>query len=120
MNVPKISDAEMELMKLIWKAGKPVTAGELQEKLKTDWKPTTILTLAGRLAGKRIIRVEKQGRTNYYSPLLSETEYKAQQAEVFLKELHSGSVKNFMAALYNGKKISKGQLEELKRWLEEV
>ncbi|WP_411680130.1 BlaI/MecI/CopY family transcriptional regulator [Clostridium thailandense] len=119
----KISEAEMELMRIIWSKNEEVTANDLLELLPEEnlWKLTTVLTLASRLVKKGILKLEKKGKTNYYSSLMSEEEYKRAQSNVFLEEMYCGSIKNFIATLYGGKKNSKKELEELKKWfLEEI
>ncbi len=116
----KISDSEMEIMKVIWSKGEAVTTAQLLEELNTSWKHTTVLTFLKRLADKKALKVQRTGKTNLYSPLISEMEYSNMQAREYLSENHSGSVKNFLAALYNEKKPSRDELEEIKQWFEEV
>ncbi|MFQ7291062.1 MAG: BlaI/MecI/CopY family transcriptional regulator [Monoglobales bacterium] len=115
----KISDSEMEIMRLIWKKNEAVSAAQLLEELDTDWKQTTVLTFLRRLVDKGVLSLRKEGKTNYYTPLISEDEYKTRQTRGFLKEVHSGSVSNFLTALYGGKKPNKAEMDELKKWFEE-
>ena len=110
----------MEIMNVIWDAGKAVTTADVSEKLTTSWKPTTILTFLKRLTDKGILKAEKSGKTNYYSAIVSREDYKKRQTEEFLNEIHSGSVTSFLAALYGDEKPDKGELEEIKKWFEEV
>ena len=115
----KISDSEMEIMRIIWRKNAEVSAAQLLDELTIRWKQTTVLTFLKRLVDKGILSVRKEGKTNYYSPLISENEYKTQQTRGFLKEVHSGSVSNFLTALYGGQKPDKEEMEELKKWFEE-
>ena len=59
---PKISDAEWEIMKLLW-ASHPQTANELVEALEDTkhWKPKTIKTLINRLLTKGVTAFKKNG-----------------------------------------------------------
>ncbi len=116
----KISDSEMEIMKIIWSHDGAVTSAQISSELETEWKLTTILTFLKRLTDKGIISSEKAGKSNCYRALMTEKEYKSQQTEEFLEEFHSGSVKNFLAALFGDKKPSKKEIEEIKEWFEEV
>ncbi|PGO48337.1 BlaI/MecI/CopY family transcriptional regulator, partial [Bacillus thuringiensis] len=54
--LPKISEAELEVMKVLW-ANSPQTANEVIEALevKMDWKPKTIRTLINRLVHKEAV-----------------------------------------------------------------
>lgn len=114
----KISESEMEIMKIIWANTEAVTTNDILNSLPKDnsWKLTTVLTFASRLVKKGILNMEKIGRINYYTPAMSEQEYKEFQSKSFLEEMYSGSIKNFIATLYNGKSVNKEELEELKEW----
>ena len=122
MKLTKISDSEMEIMKIIWKENKEITTSTILEKLpkENSWKTTTVMTLVTRLIEKGIINVNKVGKLNHYSPKVTEEEYKAIQTDVFLDDMHNGSVKSFMATLYNNKKISQKDISDLKKWIKEV
>lgn len=110
----------MEIMKIIWSHSDAVTSAQISDELKSEWKPTTILTFLKRLTDKGILISEKHGKSNCYKAVISENEYKSQQTEEFLKEFHSGSVKNFLAALFGDKKPSKKDIADIKEWFEEV
>ncbi|MCF6466066.1 BlaI/MecI/CopY family transcriptional regulator [Clostridium sp. Cult2] len=122
MNIVKISEAEYEIMKIIWDVDGEVTTADIIEKLGEDntWKHTTILTLAKRLVEKNVLKVRKKGRINYYSPVVNKDEYKSYQAEDFLEEMYGGSVKSLVASLYNNKKIDEEDIKELKDWIRRV
>ena len=61
--VPRISEAEWEVMKVLWDAS-PITANQIVEILskRTFWQRETIRTLINRLVRKKAIQFEKQGR----------------------------------------------------------
>ncbi|MFW2488509.1 BlaI/MecI/CopY family transcriptional regulator [Clostridium chromiireducens] len=122
MKLGKISDAEMEIMKIIWKKNDQITTAEILDELpkENSWKVTTIMTLISRLTEKGILSVTKVGKLNNYLAKISEEEYKAIQTDNFLEDMHKGSVRNFMATLFNNKKISNKDIAELKEWLKEV
>ncbi|MDR3594850.1 BlaI/MecI/CopY family transcriptional regulator [Clostridium sp.] len=122
MKLGKISEAEMEIMKIIWKKNEKVTTAEILEELpkENSWKTTTVMTLISRLVEKGILDMTKVGKLNHYSAKITEDEYKAIQADNFLEDMHNGSVKNFMATLFNNKKISSKDISDLKDWLKEV
>lgn len=114
----KISEAEMEIMKIVWSSSEEITTNDILNCLPKDnsWKLTTVLTLASRLVKKGILKTDKRGKANYYTKVMSEEEYKGVQSRIFLEEMHSGSIKSFIATLYNGEKVNKRDLEELKEW----
>jgi len=117
----KISDAEMEIMRIIWDKKGKVTTGELAEKLP-DKKLTTISTLAGRLIDKGCLRSEKIGRSHAheYEAIITEEEYQAMQTREFVRSIHRGSAKSLISALFRNEDFTKDDIEELKRFIEEA
>lgn len=118
----EISEAEMEIMEILWKEAREITSAQITEYLPNtcQWKPTTILTLCKRLEEKGYVKRRKEGKINYYSNTITRQEYKASQTQSFLKTVHKGSVKSFMAALYDGDGLTHEEIDELKQWLKEV
>ncbi len=116
----KISDSEMEIMKLIWSENRPLSAQELMKALAAkQWKITTLLTFLSRLCEKGALSCEKQGRANHYHALVTKEEYQQQETRDFVAQVHSGSVQSLFAALVKSKSLSRDDLDELSRWLEE-
>ncbi len=114
----KMSESEMEVMRAVWAFEGPVTSAQVQESLgERGWKPTTVLTFLSRLAEKGLLRTEKRGKSNRYTPLLSEQEYKEWETRSFLEEVHGGSLRSFFAALSGGDELTGSDIEELKQWL---
>ena len=62
-NLPQISEAEFEVMKVVWKHA-PISTNEVTETLTktTNWNPKTIQTLLKRLVTKKALTYEKQDR----------------------------------------------------------
>ena len=119
LEIVKISEAEYEIMKIIWKEDDEVTTAKIIEELGEDnlWKHTTILTLAKRLVDKNVLRVRKKGKINYYFPTISKDEYKSYQAMIY-RDI-GGSVKSLVASVQN-KKIGEEDIKELKDWIRRV
>lgn len=67
--LPQISEAEFEVMKIVWKYA-PISTNEITEKLlqTTSWSPKTIQTLIKRLVTKGVLTYEKQSRVFVYTP----------------------------------------------------
>jgi BlaI family penicillinase repressor len=122
LNIVKISNAEREVMKIVWNKDEEVTAADIIKELgdKNKWKLTTVLTLANRLVEKNVLKVRKEKRVNYYSANVSRDEYKSYQANDFIDNVYGGSVKSLIASLYDNKKIDETDIKELKNWLKEV
>ena len=67
-HLPQISEAEFEVMKIVWKYA-PINTNEITERLRlaTTWSPKTIHTLIKRLVTKGALSYEKQGRIFVYT-----------------------------------------------------
>jgi len=123
-NFQKLSETEMEVMQIIWVSGHPMTSSELLDIFARnkgkEWKGQTMATFLARLVEKGVlISTKQQGRTNIYEPYMSPEEYRSQEAKSLLETLYEGSVKNFLATLYDGKELTKDEIAELKRWFAE-
>ena len=92
MSLPQISEAEFEVMKIVWKYA-PINTNEITEKLTltTSWSPKTIQTLIKRLVSKKALSYEKQSRVFVYTPLVQEDEYIRQESNSFLKRYYNGN-----------------------------
>ena len=107
----KISDAEMEIMKIIWNYENPLTSKQIISFIPNNtWKTTTVLTLLSRLIEKGFLKAERQGRNYLYSYVISNKEYN----KLCSKKC---SFKNFFTALYDDNEISEEDLNELREML---
>lgn len=115
-----IGDAELEIMKVIWKAKAPVTSLDIGKEVEEKgWKKTTIATFLTRLAEKGAIFAEKQGKLYYYSPLITEKEYRKSQTKNLIKSLYNGSVRDFAVAFFEEQKLSDEDIAELRAIFED-
>lgn len=111
----RISDSELEVMRVLWDAACALPIGEIRRALqeKRGWEATTIKTLVQRLVGKGAVAQEKRG-TFYYSPLVSEKEYNDWATERLIHRLYRGSAKSLVAALVQSDELSETDIEELR------
>src|SRR6185503_16401303 len=88
--VPKISDAEWRVMKVIWEK-QPITTNEVVDALaETDWKPKTIHTLLRRLVDKGALHFERKGREYSFQALISAQESEQALTRSFLGRFFDG------------------------------
>jgi len=115
----RISEAEMNVMEVIWNHKQPMTSNEIMSFLQNkQWKLTTVLTLLSRLTAKGFLKSQRKGRFNLYSSIISKDDYKIISSKNFLNEFYQSSIKNFFAALYSQGEISQDDLEQLKAFLD--
>lgn len=110
-----ISDAELEIMKVIWKAKGKVTSIDIGEAVADKgWKKTTIATFLARLVEKGAIEHEKQGKLYFYTPQITEKEYRKTQTKNLIKHLYNGSVRDFALSFFEEQKLSEEDIKELR------
>lgn len=116
----QISEAELEVMKLLWKNEKMTSPEIVEELLKTsEWKDKTILTLINRLVKKGAVNAEKEsGKAFLYSANINEDAYKQEQSNSLINKLFNGSISLMMSNFVKSNNISNEDIEELKRILE--
>jgi len=118
--IPRISEAEWEVMKVIWAKG-PCSAGAIVQALgrgDASRHPKTIKTYLGRLTAKKALGFRKEGREYLYHSLVTECECVKAVSESFLERVFGGSVKPMLAHFVEQKKLSVAQIQELKRLLD--
>jgi len=111
----KISDSELEIMRILWREKRPMPFGEIRAELevKTGWKKSTIQTLVLRLRDKGIITAHDKYVT-MYSANISQEEYVQSEGQTFIDKLFDGSAKNLVAALCRSGQLGEQDVDELK------
>ena len=120
--VQQISDAELEIMKVVWSnVGEPTLFANLTEELAAKgrpWQKNTLITLLNRLINKGFLKAKKIGRRNEYTALVSETEYQTAQTKNLVDKIYEGNAKGLVSNLILGDLLADEEDEELKRLLE--
>ncbi len=117
--LPKISEAEFEVMKVIWKNA-PVSTNEITEELTktTSWKPKTIQTMIKRLVTKGALSYEKQSRVYVYTPLVEENEYIEQKSRSFLNRYYNGDLSALFSSYIEADSLSESEIATLRELLD--
>lgn len=114
--IPNISEAELEVMQVLWKEKRPMKIQEVLEALpNSDWKYNTVGTLLLRMEAKGAVSSVKEGRTIVYSPCIGEDEYKQSRTRSFVQKLYNGSVKDLAVSLFQSEDMSREDIEEIRR-----
>lgn len=115
----RISDSELELMKIIWAGGGTALYAQIANTLEqkgTPWTKNTIITLLSRLAEKGFLARSKIGlHRNQYTALISEAEYQTEQTEHFLTKVYEGNAKGLVTTLIQRDLLSPEDYEFLKQ-----
>ena len=116
----RLPDSELELMMIIWDAGRGITRNEIEERLPQDRRLSamTILSFLSRLQEKGFVCVRKEGRNNVYEPLIRKEDYLRQESRSIWKRLYQNYVGNFMTALCQEDELTEHDLDELQEFLD--
>lgn len=119
-DMPKISAAEWEVMKLLWKEN-PLTSEKIINSLteKMDWSTQTVKTFITRLLKKEAIGFEKVGRAYNYYPLISEDECIKAENQSFLQKVYDGAVDMLFTRFLEEETLSEEEIEELEQILKD-
>jgi BlaI family penicillinase repressor len=117
----KISEAESLVMDVLWHRN-PLAAEEIIHKLAetTQWRNTTIKTLLGRLLAKGAIASQREGRRYLYRPILKREDYVFRASKGLLDRLFGGRIAPLVAQFSERQKLSRKDLDELKRLIKEI
>lgn len=111
----EITDAELEIMKVLWENGE-LTLNEIVELLSKEEEKnkSTIKTLLYRLIDKGSVKsITKGKRENTYKATIKKKEYLERENETFLKKLYNGSTNKLLLNFVEEEKITKKDLEDL-------
>lgn len=118
--LPNISEAEWEVMKVLWKHG-PQTANQVIETIQkqAEWKPKTIRTLLDRLTKKKVVGVNTDKKVYVFFSLYSEEECKKAEAQSFIKKIYGGALKPMLVQFIEDDSLTKEEIEELRTILDQ-
>lgn len=116
MVVYVMTEAEAQLAQIIWDK-EPLPSGELVKLAaeKLGWKKSTTYTVLRKICENGIF----QNQNTVVSAVLSREEYARQKGEQYLQENYGGSLPGFVAAFLEKKRLSKKEVEELAKMIED-
>jgi BlaI family transcriptional regulator, penicillinase repressor len=121
-NVPALSPANFEVMKVIWEKGE-TTVNEVFEIINTSRKDklrrTTIQVQMNRLEEYGWLTHRKEGRTFYYSAVIAQQETRRDMVEDLKERVFSGSPTELVKCLFDGSAIKKEEIKELRDLLDQ-
>ena len=114
-----ISDAEWEVMRVLWSVRQTVTANHVVEALtgKKDWNPRTVKTLLNRLTKKGALKFEAKGKVYWYSPAVVQEECVKSEGRSFLARVFGGDGGAMLVHFVKHTRLSPEEVAELKRVL---
>lgn len=117
MDIPKIHESEYRFCLIMWEH-EPVTAVELAKlcQAQLGWKRTTTYTVIKRLGEKGVLRNENGTVT----ALVSKDEAEASEIEELVEKKFGGSLPAFIVAFARSQTLSKKELDEVQRMIDQI
>ena len=116
----QISDAEWQVMKIIWMQGEQTSTDLIKVLEKSfSWSKSTIQTLLARLIEKECLTREKQGKSFVYSALLTLDDSRGLMVQDIKDKLCSRRIKLLLADLIEECDFTLADLNLLQQVLEE-
>ena len=111
----RLGIVESRFADIIWRE-EPIPSGELVKlcEKKLSWKKPTTYTVLRKLCERGIFKNENGVVTS----LISRQDFYAMQSEKFVEETFEGSLPAFIAAFAKRKQLSKEEINELKKLIE--
>ena len=112
----RLGEVEMRFADIIWE-NEPVASGEPVKLCERElrWKKSTTYTVLKRLCERQIF----QNVDGVVSSLISKEQFQLKKGEEFLDENYGGSLPSFVAAFASKKKLSKADIDSLRKIIEE-
>lgn len=114
----KLFDSELKVMDVLWREG-DCTAKHIAEVLKerVGWNVNTTYTLIKRCIGKGAI--ERSEPHFICHALLAKEQVQEAETNELINKIYDGSADKLFAALLGRKKLSPGQIEKLRKMVDE-
>jgi BlaI family transcriptional regulator, penicillinase repressor len=117
----KITASESLIMEVLWRADRPLAIEDLQEALKDEgWKDGTVRAFLARMLRKKAVAAKRQGKRQFYRPLLPRAAYVQAESQGLLDRLFGGHVAPMVAHLAEHGQLSAKEIRRLKALIREL
>lgn len=116
-----LSDGEWKIMNKLWEK-ETATITELTAELQetTGWDKHIIITMLNRMEKKGAVSYKISGRAKQFYPIVSQSEVSIQETKGFLDKVYRGSIGMMVNAMVEDKALSRQDIEELYKILEQA
>lgn len=118
--INKLPDTELEIMKILWKTGAPIKAGDIVKRLADTkaWKRQTVHALLSRLETKGFVSADRSGYFHMFFPIITEEEYLAAASSTLVSKT-GGGIHSLLASLINENAISDDEILSITKMLQD-
>ena len=109
-----LTNAEEQIMKLLWKLDKAFIRDLLNEIPEPKPAPTTVITLLKRMIDKDFVSYRQCGNSREYYPLVKKSDYFSNHINGLIKDFFNNSTAQFASFFANETELSHSELMELR------
>lgn len=115
-----LSYAEFKIMLLLWE--QPMSMPQILAQVgeENGWTKHTILTFLSRMVNKGAIEPIDAKPARFYRPLVARDEIVREETRSFIDRIYQGKAGLLIAALVEDEALSKDEIEQLTRMLENM
>jgi predicted transcriptional regulator len=116
MNTPKVFESEYRFCLILWEH-EPIKSTELAKLCESElgWKKATTYTVIKRLTERGIIKSENAVITS----LVTKSDVQAAEVNEIVEKTFEGNVPQFLAAFSRSRKLSKSEIDEIQKMIDE-
>ncbi len=116
MKTPKVFESEYRFCLIMWE-NEPIKSTELAKLCEAElgWKKATTYTVIKRLTERGVIKSENAIITS----LVTKEEVQAAEVDEVVERTFEGNVPQFLAAFTRGRKLSKSEIDEIQKMIDE-
>jgi predicted transcriptional regulator len=118
----RVSDAELEVMEVLWASLQPLTATDVAERIPSErgWSLATVKTMLSRLSAKGAIRFSEEGRRYLYTAAIARDCYVGRESRRFVDQLFGGRLSPLVARLAEADALDKDDIAAIEKILKEL
>ncbi|AKD02727.1 BlaI/MecI/CopY family transcriptional regulator [Pontibacter korlensis] len=120
-STPKPTEAELEILQVLWQHG-PSTVRFVHEELSKTKEVgyTTTLKIMQLMTEKEMLEADKSSRSHIFKPLLQEEDTQQQLLNRFLDTAFRGSASKLVMQALGNSRTSKEELYEIRNLLDKL
>jgi BlaI family penicillinase repressor len=116
----RITDSELEIMRILWRENRPMSFPELRKELECSkqWSKSTVQSLIARLRDKGAIDLKQDKPLSLFTSVVTEQEHRRAEEQSFLNKLFGGNAKNLVAEFCKEGILNEADIDELKAYFQ--
>jgi len=112
-----LSDLQLDLMRVLWRAGELNVADATAALADRGLAHTTVATLLTRLEKRGVVESRREGRLLVYRACVTEAQVRRSMVSSLISQVFRGDSKALLAHLVSEREVAPGDLEQVRALL---